>query len=101
MRNFPYFNSYLNLLNNTRLICLHRQLDSRLTKVAPTRATISTVTAKEPDDIDEPSLRRTILTNVSAGGRATPYTKIELKVHGSYQVKVLITRSTFTKCIIS
>lgn len=96
MRNFPYFNSTLNLLNNTRLICLHRQLDSRLTKVAPTRATISTVTAKEPDDIDEPSLRRSILINVSAG-RATPYTKIELKVHGNYQVKVSITRSTFTK----
>lgn len=79
-----------------RLICLHRQLDSRLTKVAPTRATISTVTAKEPDDIDEPSLRRTILTNVSAG-RATPYTKIELKVHGNYQVKVSIYTFNFHK----
>lgn len=63
------------------------QLDNRLTKVPPVRATITTVVTKEPDDIDEPALKRMMLRNVSAG-KAMPYTKIELKTHGDSQVKV-------------
>lgn len=64
-----------------------RQLDNRLTKVAPVRATISATPVKEPGDVDESTLRRTILKNVSAG-KASPYTKVELKVHNEFQVKV-------------
>lgn len=55
--------------------------------MAPARATISTAVVKEADDIDEPTLRRTILKNVTAG-KATPYTKVEVKMHGDFQVKV-------------
>lgn len=64
-----------------------RQLDNRLTKVAPVRATISAIPVKEPGDVDETSLRRTMLKNISAG-KASPYTKVELKVFNEFQVKV-------------
>lgn len=63
------------------------QLDNRLTKVPPARATITTVPVKEPNDIDEPALRRTIMKNVSAG-KSIPYTKTELKIYNEFQVKV-------------
>ncbi|XP_055300313.1 protein HIRA homolog [Sitodiplosis mosellana] len=63
------------------------QLDNRLTKVPPARATITTVPVKESGDIDEPALRRTIIKNVSAG-KSVPYTKIELKVYNEFQVKI-------------
>lgn len=63
------------------------QLDSRLTKVPPARATITVIPVKEPGDVDEPALRRTMLKNISAG-KAMPYTKVELKIYNECQVKV-------------
>lgn len=63
------------------------QLDNRLTKVPPARATISAAIVKEPNEVDESTLRRTILRNISAG-KAIPFTKIELKVHNEIQIKV-------------
>lgn len=71
------------------------QLDSRLTKVPPARATISAAPIKEPGDFDESALRRTILKNVSAG-KSTPYTKVELKVHNEFQVRVRSSSLGFT-----
>lgn len=63
------------------------QLDSRLTKVPPVKATITTMPVKESGDVDESTLRRSIMKNVSAG-KTTPYTKVELKVYNEFQVKV-------------
>lgn len=46
---------------------------------------------KERGDVDEPTLRRSILKNVSAG-KAKPYAKVELKVHNELQIQVNIKR---------
>lgn len=64
-----------------------RQLDCRLTKVPPARATISAAPPKERGDVDESTIRQTIIKNVNAG-KAKPYDKAELKVHNDLQVKV-------------
>ncbi|XP_031624833.1 protein HIRA homolog [Contarinia nasturtii] len=63
------------------------QLDNRLTKVPPARATLTKVPIKDPSDIDEPTLRRTILKNINAG-KAAPYNKVELKVLNEHQIKI-------------
>lgn len=62
-------------------------MDSRLTKVPPTRATISVAAPKERGDIDETTVRQTIIKNVNAG-KAKAYEKVEIKVHNDLQVKV-------------
>lgn len=67
--------------------CCYRQLDSRLTKVPPNRATITVTPSKERGDIDETTVRQTIIKNVNAG-KAKAYDKVEMKVHSDLQVKV-------------
>lgn len=64
-----------------------RQMDSRLTKVPPTRANISVATPKQQGDLDEAAVRQTIIKNVNAG-KAKAYDKVEIKVHNDLQVKV-------------
>lgn len=66
----------------------YRQLDGRLAKVPPARATISVAPAKEHDHIDESAVKQTIIKNVNAG-KAKAYDKVELKVHNDLQVKVI------------
>lgn len=65
------------------------QMDSRLTKVPPTKATISVAPPKQQNEIDETAVRQTIIKNVSAG-KAKAYDKVEIKVHNDLQVKVII-----------
>lgn len=63
-------------------------MDNRLTKIPPTRATISVAPPpKHQGDIDETAVRQTIIKNVNAG-KAKVYDKVEIKVHNDLQVKV-------------
>lgn len=73
--------------HNAFFCCFYRQLDSRLTRVPPNRATISVTPSKERGDIDETAVRQTIIKNVNAG-KAKAYDKVEIKVHNDLQVKV-------------
>lgn len=64
-----------------------RQLDNRLTKVPPVKAAITLPVVKEPGDMDESTLKRMVVNNVSAG-KAYAYTKSMLKAYKEFQVKV-------------
>lgn len=81
----------------TFLLIFRRQLDSRLAKVPPVKATISATPPKESGDFTESDIKHTIVKNVNAG-KAKAFDKVEFKVLNDLQIKVSTSAAWKVSC---
>lgn len=93
---------------NLTSIFLNRQLDSRLTKVAPVKTKGLTVSkaakSTDPTDADESAVKTTIRQNNVTAGKAIPYATSIIKKHSNVQIDVnafilVLLLNKFTKMV--